>query len=172
MLNPVDNAPDCMLELQTQLASLVITKATIQQLLEIGIPTLMIGIKRAKMWIVARRAGESVSSRLLERLLRTGSGDEEDEVDDIAESKLGTYRSTIEDYGELVIQYGYIALFGLAFPPAAIVCLINNMIEIRSDAFKILFISKRTPANDAADIGKWLDMLKLISVFAVWTNAG
>lgn len=172
-LNPLDHKPDCMLDLQVQLMSLVITKATIQQLLELGIPTIIIVVKRLRMWILSRRARADGTASLQQSLLSSASSaEDEEEVDDLEESKLPTYESSTEDYGELVIQYGFIALFGLAYPPAAIVCLINNLIEARSDAFKLLHIFKRVPAYEAADIGRWAIALNMIGAFSVWTNAG
>lgn len=170
-LNPLDRKPDCMLDLQVQLMSLVITKATIQQLLELGIPTIIIVVKRLRMWILARRAHADGAVSLQQSLLSSEDG-RGDELDDLEESKLPAYESSTEDYGELVIQYGFIALFGLAYPPAAIVCLVNNLIESRSDTFKLLHIFKRVPAYEAADIGRWAIALRIIGAFSVWTNAG
>uniref|UniRef100_T1KCC0 Anoctamin n=2 Tax=Tetranychus urticae TaxID=32264 RepID=T1KCC0_TETUR len=59
------------------------------------------------------------------------------------ESSLYSYESTFEDYLELYIQFGYVALFSVTFPLAAFCALINNLIEIRSDAFKLCVTYQR-----------------------------
>lgn len=74
--------------------------------------------------------------------------------------------------GVVFHRYGYLTLFGLAFPLAAVVNLINNLIEVRTDAFKILVVSQRTNADDAADIGAWYHILEFLGVLSVLTNAG
>ncbi|KIJ58790.1 hypothetical protein HYDPIDRAFT_33800 [Hydnomerulius pinastri MD-312] len=42
-----------------------------------------------------------------------------------------------EDYGEMVTQFGYVALWSTIWPLAPVMALFNNYIEARSDAFKI-----------------------------------
>ncbi|XP_074834626.1 anoctamin-8 isoform X2 [Carettochelys insculpta] len=53
------------------------------------------------------------------------------------ESCMKKYEDTFQDYQEMFIQFGYVVLFSSAFPLAALCALINNVIEIRSDAFKL-----------------------------------
>lgn len=53
------------------------------------------------------------------------------------ESNLLVYNSTYEDYLEMYIQFGYVVLFASISPFAAVVALINNIIEIRIDAYKL-----------------------------------
>jgi anoctamin-8 len=55
----------------------------------------------------------------------------------------------------MVIQYGLLEFFAPAFPLAALCALINNIIEIRSDAFKMCYLYQRPFGQRVADIGKW-----------------
>ena len=51
----------------------------------------------------------------------------------------------LHEYLELAIQYGFITLFVASFPLAPLFALINNVLEIRLDANKvitIIYISK------------------------------
>jgi hypothetical protein len=41
------------------------------------------------------------------------------------------------EYEEMVIQFGFLALFGVAFPLAPLFAWINNVTEIRSDGLKV-----------------------------------
>eukprot|EP00961_Rhodomonas_salina_P263342 3558312-Rhodomonas_salina.1 len=42
------------------------------------------------------------------------------------------------DWQEMVVQYGYVTLFAAAFPLTSALALMNNIIEIRTDAYKLL----------------------------------
>ena len=53
------------------------------------------------------------------------------------------YEGTFEDYLEMFIQFGYVTLFSSAYPLAGLCALLNNLIEVRSDAFKLCFIHQR-----------------------------
>lgn len=173
-VNPMNGLPDCMHELHTMTRSLVLTKATIQQAMELGIPTLIILVNRIILWYAWWRSGETSSSELRKSLLTADldTSEKSSEAEDIREAGLNTFSNTVEDYGELVIQYGYVVLFGLAYPPATIVFFINNVIELRSDIFKYLFILNRAPAVDAAHIGKWGTILHILAMISIWTNSG
>lgn len=62
-----------------------------------------------------------------------------------------------EEYRELVIQFGFCTLFVVAFPIAPIFALLNNALEIRVDAYKLLTQHRRPIAQAAQDIGKLMD---------------
>lgn len=65
------------------------------------------------------------------------------------------YEDTFEDYLEMVIQFGYVTLFSPAFPMAAMCALLNNVIEIRSDAFKLCVTFQRPFGQRVESIGTW-----------------
>lgn len=153
-----------MVELEYQMMSLVITKATIGQITEIGIPFVT---GRFKQWVSHRR-----SANIEESAGGTHAEFSSSHNRYVREAHLGAYTTTMEDYGELVVQFGYLVLFGLSFPLAAVVALLNNLIEGRTDAFKILSLSQRVNADDAADIGAWYDILEILNFLSVLTNAG
>ena len=52
-----------------------------------------------------------------------------------------------------VIQYGFITLFVAAFPLGPFFALINNLLEIRLDAYKFIVVFQRPMAARAQDIG-------------------
>lgn len=47
------------------------------------------------------------------------------------------YEGTFDDYLEMFVQFGYVVLFSSVYPIAAFFGVINNLIEIRADAFKV-----------------------------------
>jgi anoctamin-8 len=65
------------------------------------------------------------------------------------------YEGTFEDYLEMLVQFGYVTLFSSAFPLAALCAFLNNIIEIRSDAFKLCFTLQRPFGERVRDIGTW-----------------
>lgn len=65
------------------------------------------------------------------------------------------YEDTFEDYLEMFIQFGYVVLFSSAFPLAALCAFLNNVIEIRSDAFKLCHTFQRPFGQRVQNIGTW-----------------
>ena len=65
------------------------------------------------------------------------------------------YEDTFEDYLEMFIQFGYVTLFSSAFPLAALCAILNNIIEIRSDAFKLCMTFQRPFGQRVNSIGTW-----------------
>lgn len=64
-------------------------------------------------------------------------------------------QDTFQDYQEMFVQFGYVVLFSSAFPLAAMCALINNIIEIRSDAFKLCTGLQRPFGIRVESIGQW-----------------
>jgi len=76
-----------------------------------------------------------------------------------------------DEYLEMVIQYGFVTIFVAAFPLAPLFALINNVIEIRLDAYKFTAVWRRGPALKAQDIGIWYGILSTITFISVVTNS-
>jgi hypothetical protein len=86
------------------------------------------------------------------------------------ESKKPKFPGTFDEYSEMIIQFGYITLFASVFPLAPLMALINNIIEIRTDAFKLVTSYTRPEYQGAQNIGTWYAILELLGVMAVVTN--
>ncbi|ODN04168.1 Anoctamin-5 [Orchesella cincta] len=74
-------------------------------------------------------------------------------------------------YSAAVIQYGFVTLFVAAFPLAPFFALLNNVVEIRLDAYKWITQLRRPLAERVEDIGAWYGILQGITYTAVVTNA-
>lgn len=82
-------------------------------------------------------------------------------------------RDTFNDYNKMVLQFGYVTMFAAAFPCGALCALINNLIEMRTDAWKRLRAMQRpAPTARAENIGKWMDILQLMSIISIMSNIG
>lgn len=63
--------------------------------------------------------------------------------------------SIAEAYNDLVIQFGYISLFSVAFPPAALFCFGCNMITMKSIMSEFKFKQRQLP-EISIGIGQYL----------------
>ena len=63
--------------------------------------------------------------------------------------------SSLEDYAELAIQFGYTAMFVTALPCAAFFACVSTMVEIKGDGWKLLNLHQRPFPKGAEDIGMW-----------------
>lgn len=87
------------------------------------------------------------------------------------QSYLDYYESTYEDHLEMFIQFANVTLFSSLFPLASVCALVNNVIEIRSDAFKLCVTHKRPFAGPKVkDIGEWLAALHTLVYISIIVN--
>ncbi|KAK1048023.1 hypothetical protein LTR74_017638 [Friedmanniomyces endolithicus] len=79
-----------------------------------------------------------------------------------SEASLDVY-NVYDDLREMVVQYGYLALFSVIWPLVPVSFLINNWVELRADAIKICVEMQRPTPWRADTIGPWLDALSFQS---------
>lgn len=85
------------------------------------------------------------------------------------ESLLEPYEQ-FDDFMEMIIQFGYIVLFAAAFPLASIFSIFCNLIEVKSDLFKLTYVTQRPIVQRQDDIGIWLSILSTLVWLSVLTN--
>ncbi|XP_046394474.1 anoctamin-10 [Ischnura elegans] len=88
----------------------------------------------------------------------------------IAEGKKAPYEGTYDDYLELFMQFGYVFLFASAYPAAAFWAVLNNFLEIRTDAFKLCRVMQRPLAKRVKDTGAWQRAFEAMGSLSVMTN--
>ncbi|KAA0196613.1 Anoctamin, partial [Fasciolopsis buskii] len=86
------------------------------------------------------------------------------------EATLLPYDGPDEDFLEMFIQFGYISMFSCVFPVAASLALLNNVIEIRADAFKLIHSFQRPFVHPTHNIGVWQLAMILMGYAAVMVN--
>ena len=147
------NPGGCFMELSIQLAILFMGKQFFMGIVEYAKP---------------------LSKKLFKRMKHGNL--EEDEVGtpqhirDFTLVELGSQR-LFKEYLEMVIQYGFITIFATAFPPASIFALLNNFLEIRLDAKKILELHRRPVAQKVRSIGVWFRIMEIVGWISIITNA-
>lgn len=141
----------CLIELTTQLVIVMTGKQVWGNIQEALVPWLM-------NWWGSRKARshpESLYSRWEQDYDLQGFG------------QLGLFY----EYLEMVIQFGFITLFVASFPLAPLLALINNIIEVRVDAWKLTTQFRRPVAAKAHSIGAWEEILGGVAILSVVTNA-
>ncbi|XP_023303991.2 anoctamin-1 isoform X3 [Lucilia cuprina] len=149
----------CLTELCIQLAIIMIGKQAFNSILEVIMP---------KIWrkIMALKVG----------LTRCFSPKEDKHHKDTErwwrDLKLLDWgpRSLFPEYLEMVLQYGFVTIFVAAFPLAPFFALLNNILEMRLDANKLLTHHRRPVSQRVRDIGVWYRILDCIGKLSVITN--
>ncbi|KAJ8694723.1 hypothetical protein PTI98_007374 [Pleurotus ostreatus] len=86
------------------------------------------------------------------------------------EVKLPEY-DVFQDYSEMVVQFGYVVVWSSIWSLAPVMAFLNNILEQRSDAFKITVHARRPIPQRTQTIGPWLDSLTAIAWLGALVNA-
>ncbi|KAG0221309.1 calcium-activated chloride channel-domain-containing protein [Mortierella sp. GBAus27b] len=154
----------CMGELRIQLAIVFIGKQLLNQFQEVAIPQLK-AWWNSKSELAEKAKLATLKGKYKEKNMVKPPQWAKDDL-------LPPYdNSMFEEYRELVIQFGFCTLFVPAFPVAPIFALLNNVLEIRLDAYKLLTQHRRPVSQATQDIGSWTTILTVLSYLSVITNA-
>ncbi|XP_074654198.1 anoctamin-7-like [Tubulanus polymorphus] len=144
------NNGGCLIELAQQLAVIMVGKQVINNAQEVIVPKL-------KTWLHQRKIKHASKDVVKSRW-------EED-------YELIDYEGLFEEYLEMVLQFGFITIFVAAFPLAPLFALLNNWLEIRLDASKLVCETRRPVADRCQDIGVWFTILDALAQLSVISNA-
>lgn len=104
------------------------------------------------------------------RLIRRGSQDVK-LTDAVKQARTLThFDGTYADYLTIFEQFGYVSLFSAVFPWVTICALINNIFELRADAFKYCYVYQRPFALPVRNIGSWHHAFDVLSSVSIVTN--
>lgn len=177
----------CMSELHIQLGAIFTSKVIISNLKDIGIPYVFWRVsehaKKKRRELDAEAEADAAKEAELASSMGTVVlvGGEVDAPPPEREMSPAEQQLNLQeyhvllgpfgDYRDLIIIYGYTVLFVAAFPLAPLFAFVNSYAQIRADAFKISFMSRRPWPSNAEDIGTWSDIIELMSYFAVVINS-
>jgi hypothetical protein len=80
--------------------------------------------------------------------------------------------NTFDDYKEIILQFGLVSLFITSTPLIPVFALIESLVEMRSDAWKMCNVHKRPYPQNLPDIGPWQHFIYLLNQLSIVTNAG
>ncbi|XP_064097661.1 anoctamin-10-like isoform X1 [Macrobrachium nipponense] len=86
------------------------------------------------------------------------------------EADLDPYEDAYDDYLEMFLQFGYVFMFSSVYPMAAFWAVLNNILELKTDAFKLCRVYQRPRVKKVGSIGVWQGAFELIGAVAVMTN--
>ncbi len=93
------------------------------------------------------------------------------------EMALGKYESlevdgTYSEYIEIMVQFGYVILFAIGFPMAPVLAMLNNIVEVQVDKYKLMKLTKRPVPHSANGIGVWATIVDVVTSISIFTNMG
>ncbi|XP_072290469.1 anoctamin-10 [Eucyclogobius newberryi] len=136
--------------LRKRLASLLIVTQIINQFTEVVVPFMV--------------------DRFISAPKRTETEDDPQEDKFRSQGNLPVFPGLFAEYIELLVQFGYLSLFSCVFPLTAVLLLINNLTEIRSDAYKICKLFRKPFYAPVADMGVWKIAFEVLSFVSVASN--
>ena len=98
------------------------------------------------------------------------------------ESGANVWKGDLHDQINLCIQFGYITFFGAVWPLAPLLAWINQIVEIRIHAWRLvgfpnaggnfLLLTRKPAVQAASDIGIWKRVILAMSILAALVNCG
>nr|XP_020646071.1 anoctamin-3 [Pogona vitticeps] len=146
----------CLIDLCLQMGVIMVLKQMWNNFMELGYPLLQNWWSRRKI----KKGGQ-----LLEHKMSLPQWEKDWNLQPM------NLHGLMDEYLEMVLQFGFTTIFVAAFPLAPLLALLNNIIEIRLDAYKFVTQWRRPMPARATDIGIWYGILEGIGVLAVITNA-
>uniref|UniRef100_A0AAG5DD01 Anoctamin n=1 Tax=Anopheles atroparvus TaxID=41427 RepID=A0AAG5DD01_ANOAO len=146
----------CLVELTIQLAIIMIGKQLVAMAKEYLTPY----VKQSYKKLITRNRFETETENL-------------QSCQWVQDNQLLSWKelSLFKEYLKMVIQYGFITIFAVAFPPASLFALAYNMVETRVDARKFLKFYKRAVPERVRNLGMWYNVMQVITKLAVISNA-
>lgn len=157
------------IRLATSIRSVLLVELVIGNLKETVIPIFMSRRKRAAKAAEAARKKREENPDLDESECFV----EPSELDPIStQLDMQPYGGVFGDYFELVRQFSQISLFAAAFPLGALLAALNNFIEIYTDSYKLINMTRRSSPRRALNIGAWIRAFEFLSIMSIMTNLG
>lgn len=89
----------------------------------------------------------------------------------IAELKLPIFDPML-DYLDACIQFSYVVMFTVVWPLLPLPAFVNNLLEVRGDAFRLLFAHRRPMPRRDTSIGEWVTVLSYANIIGVTVVMG
>ncbi|XP_066154106.1 anoctamin-1-like isoform X1 [Euwallacea fornicatus] len=153
------NPGGCLMELTIQLAIIMIGKQAINSVMEMLIP---LCFKMYNTFVVSKKLEEADTQK---ELIGCNQWTADYNLSDLESGSL------FSEYLEMVLQYGFVTLFIIAFPLAPLFALINNVLEMRLDAKKFIKYYRRPVPQRVKNIGVWYRLLAVVGRIAIVSNA-
>jgi len=89
-----------------------------------------------------------------------------------AQAKCADYMGDTDDMMELVLSLGFLMMFAVALPVMATLAWFCNLLELRLQGFKMVYVMRRASPRGQEGIGSWQGIIMIVSKVAVIVNVG
>lgn len=182
--------------LRDQMFAYTVTNQIVNSFTEVGLPYIMRFVSAFRHRHEKNNSkpgspsGEPKKRVVFEDEKERGGMEERVFLDSVREEVALPEYDLFADYSEMVIQFGYVALWSTIWPLAGgefyifvstvillrllgitVMAFINNVIELRGDAFKMTVHHRRPIPTRTDTIGPWLDALSFLTWLGALTNS-
>jgi len=145
----------CYAELQTALIGILLTKIVSDAFFDYFYPALMNCINKKQE---GEGSGEGLNANTAQGLV----GDDYE-----TQADLERYETTLYDYNQIILNWGFIVMFSGAWPLTPIVVMIYNISQTIVDQEKLLRQFQRPLYRSQATIGVWTEILEYLSYIGI-----
>jgi len=150
---------DCLRDLGWQLATFVIVRMTLQNLVELGWPYFVMWWRRITE---GRQFHTGLFSNPMTIMPDMSSAEKQAKKEDY---------DLFEDMDEILILYGYSTLFVVACPWVPMLCFVSVILECFLDQKKLILLFRRPMPMPAASNEPWDTAFDCFGILAVLTNS-
>jgi hypothetical protein len=90
--------------------------------------------------------------------------------DDLWLEVMNPMHDSFPEYIQAVVQFTFCSCFSVVLPITPLICLINYLISMRLDAYKLCKCRRRPLAEKTGGIGIWEHLMHIVAVISVLTN--
>ncbi|KAL7867998.1 hypothetical protein SRHO_G00093820 [Serrasalmus rhombeus] len=159
----------CLTDLFIQMAVILFLKQTINNVFEFSGPWFTRWLKRLQSRKLRQNVRQCSKKNCMESTELCDNCKVKDLLRNFELDSVDQF-SLFDEFLEMVLQFSFTTIFVAAFPLAPLLALLNNIIEIRLDAIKMVSLERRLIPKKTNDIGIWTDVLETIGVLAVIAN--
>eukprot|EP00656_Telonema_subtile_P045911 TRINITY_DN5218_c0_g1_i15.p1 TRINITY_DN5218_c0_g1~~TRINITY_DN5218_c0_g1_i15.p1 ORF type:complete len:815 (-),score=268.51 TRINITY_DN5218_c0_g1_i15:1544-3988(-) len=150
---------NCYSELRSQYMGILLSKIFVDAIVDLVLPWVL------RKWNAYSVAGLSVCDAI------TGtSGEGEAEHCQEDELVMAPYASSIDDFNQLILTFGFVVLFGVAWPVGTLVIAAYGIVQNAVDSYKLCWFCQRPLSKEQDDIGAWGFIIQIIGMVGVVTN--
>jgi len=182
--------------LRQQMFAFTVTNQVVNTFLEVGLPFILRAVasfRNGKKPQPTPGSPNGVKKRVVfEDEKEKGGMEEREFLDGVRHQVELPEYELFQDYSEMVTQFGYVALWSTIWPLASgqftfflihsrspiytntfhiVMALLNNFLELRSDAFKMTVHNRRPIPIRTDTIGPWLEAMTFLTWLSALTNS-
>lgn len=150
---------DCLNDLGSQLAVFMITRLTLQNFVEIGMPYVLMSYRN---WKEGRQFHTSLFTNPMTVMPDLSTSEKQSKKEDY---------DLYEDMDEVLILYGYTTLFVVACPWVPVLALLSSFLECFLDHKKLILLYRRPFPVSSANNEPWDTAFDIFGILAMTTNA-